>query len=597
MNYDSVTLRTELEAASGLRPVDLLLENVKLVDVFTNEIRDCAIAVYGGKIVGTGSMPGITAKERVDCNGMYAMPGFLDAHVHIETTLLTPAELGKAVVGWGTTTLFVDAMEIANVAGMEGLTALVEDADNLPFRTFLEIPSRVPTAPGLETAGARLGASEVKELLTLKNAVSLGELDPSKILGMREEYLEKVVAALEFGKICNGHAIGLTPAELNIYATGHLCDDHESVTIEELRDRMRVGVKALIREGSSERNAKELLTGVLAEGLPTENLMFCTDDKHINDIFEEGHISYNVQTAIDLGMNPVEAIKIATINAAKHFRLEHMIGSLTPGRQADIVFVEDIQSIRPVWVYKDGKRVATAGQVAPCTQKAFPAALFQTVHLPKDFSEKSFAIPVDARRAKCRVIELIADQIINRQTEAWMTVEDGGLQADVSRDVLKLAVVERYNQGGNVSVALVRGFGLTRGALASSVSHDHHNIVVVGTNDTDMCLAVRELERLQGGFAAAADGVVIDSIALPLAGLMSTLPAEEVMQSMARVNASACTLGCRMNAPFMSLSFISLPTVPALGLTDFGLIDVLRHSIVELVLETDGTDVAAKAEI
>ncbi len=587
MKYDALTLKAELEAASGIRPADILFENVQLVDVYTDEIRKANIAVFGGKIIGVGEMPHIKANERIDCEGMYAMPGFMDTHVHIETTLLTPGELAKAIVAWGTTTMFVDAMEIANVAGMEGLKALVSDSEDLPFRIFLEIPSRVPTAPGLETAGAQLDAAEVEQLLRLKNAVSLGELDPSKILGIREEYLQKVVSALELGKICNGHAIGLTPPELNIYATAHLADDHESVTVQELIDRLRVGMKALIREGSSERNTKELITGVLEHKLPTENLMFCTDDKHINDIFAEGHISYSIQTAIDLGMDPVTAIKIATINAAKHFRLEHMIGSLTPGRQADIVFVRDIRRIVPEWVYKDGKPVAKGGAVLPCAPKAFPEELFHTVRLGDGFCKGSFAIRcAEGKAAKCRVISMVKDQIINNLAEEWMPVSAGEIHANTERDILKLAVVERHGKNGRVSAALVTGFGLKRGAIASSVSHDHHNIVVAGCNDEDMYLAVKELERLQGGFAAAADGKVLDSIALPLAGLMSTMTAEEVMTTMERVNAAARSLGCEMNAPFMSLSFISLPTVPELGLTDYGLIDVLKHCIIDLVVET-----------
>lgn len=587
MKYDVLSLKEEIEAASGIRPADILFTNVQLVDVYMDEIRKADIAVYGGKIIGVGDMPKVIANERIDCEGMVAMPGFIDTHVHIETTLLTPSELAKAIVAWGTTTLFVDAMEIANVAGIDGLKALVNGIEDFPFRIFLEIPSRVPTAPGLETAGAQLDADEVDQLLQLKNSVSLGEMDPSKILGLRVEYLKKIVSALELGKICNGHAIGLTPAELNVYATAHLSDDHESVTVQELIGRLRVGMKALIREGSSERNTKELIKGVLEHKLPTENLMFCTDDKHINDIFAEGHISYSIQTAIDLGMDPVAAIKIATMNAAKHFRLEHMIGSLTPGRQADIVFVRDIKKISPEWVYKDGKLVAKAGTVLPCAPKEFPRELFHTVKLGKDFSKASFAIRCEeGKSAKCRVIAMIHDQIINHQVEKWMNVSLGEIAADIPRDILKLSVVERHGKNGKVSVALVTGFGLKRGALASSVSHDHHNIVVVGCNDEDMYLAVKELERLQGGFAAAADGKIVDSIALPLAGLMSTLPAEEVMAAMERVNAAARSLGCSMNAPFMSLSFISLPTVPELGLTDYGLIDVFKHRIIDLVMET-----------
>jgi len=491
------------------------------------------------------------------------------------------------IVPWGTTTLFVDAMEIANVAGIDGLKALVKDTDKLPFRMFLEIPSRVPTAPGLETAGAELGVREVEELLSMTESVSLGELDPSKILGVREEYLQKVSTSLNLGKICNGHAIGLNAEMLNVYATGHLSDDHESVTYEELLERLRVGIKALVREGSSERNARELMSGVIKHDLSTENIMFCTDDKHVQDIFKEGHISYNIQIAIDLGLNPVKAIQIATINAAKHFRLDHMLGSLTPGRQADIVLLDDLKMIRPAAVYKDGRLVAENGKSVPCEQKQYPDELFHTVHLPEELSESSFSIRANCKKAKCRVISLIKDQIINEEIKEWMPVINGEVHADTERDILKLTVVERYGKNGRVSTALVTGFNLKKGALASSVSHDHHNIVAVGCNDTDILTAIRELGKMQGGFAAACDGSIKGSVALPLAGLMSLESPDEVMHQMDKLDAVVREMGCPISAPFMSLSFISLPTVPQLGLTDYGLIDVLEHKITELIVQTE----------
>lgn len=580
-------LKHQLEAAGGRRKADLLLTNLRLVDVYTGEIRPASISIYDGRIAAIDPAPEAGAEQVIDCGGQYAVPGFMDAHVHVETTLLTPEALAEVIVPWGTTTLMVDAMEIANVAGEEGLLALVDQAERLPFRMFLEIPSRVPTAPGLETTGGVLGPVEVRELLARHESVSLGELDPSKILDLREEYLEKVLTALDAGKICNGHAIGLGPLDLNMYAAGHLTDDHECVTYQELLDRLRVGISVFIREGSSERNAKELLSGVAAHGLPTEHLMFCTDDKHVQDIVREGHISYNVQLAIDAGIDPVKAIQMATLNTARHFRMEEHLGSLTPGRLADLLLLPDLHTIRPSLVLKDGKVVAREGHALPAPAKEYPARLFETVHVSPALTEADFAVMAQGKRARCRVIALIPDQIINRESEAWMEVRNGQIAADPARDLLKLSVVERYGKNGRVSTAFVRGFRLERGALASSVSHDHHNIVVVGTNERDMLAAVRELERLQGGFACAADGEVKASVALPLGGLMSPLPAGEVMAQMETANAAVRGLGCQMAAPFMTLSFISLPTVPDLGLTDVGLIDVLAHTTCPLILENE----------
>ena len=585
MQYDLSEFKRELEAASGLREADLILENIRLVDVYTDGIRPASLTIYNGRIIAINPQQNHPAKKRIDGKNQFAVPGFIDTHIHIETTLLTPEALSEIIVPWGTTTLFVDAMEIANVAGIDGLLALIKDSDKLPFRIFLEVPSRVPTAPGLETAGAVLGVEEVKTLLQLDETLSLGELDPSKVLGIREEYLEKILATLESRRICNGHAIGLSPAELNIYAAGHLADDHECVTFEELRDRLRVGICALIREGSSERNTERLMRGVIENGLPTENLMFCTDDKHVNDIFQEGHISFNIQKSIDLGLDPVEAIKMATINAAKHFHVEAMLGSLTPGRYADIILLEDLRSIKPAQVFKGGQLVAEKGVAFPVALKTYPANLFDTVKLSSSLSAENFRIPASGKRALCRIITLIPDQIINKEDHEWMQIRDGQIETETDRDILKLAVVERYGKNGRVSNAFVRGFGLKKGALASSVSHDHHNIVVVGCNDQDMLIAVKTLRDLNGGFAAVCDGKIVDALPLPLAGLMSVLPAREVMERMNLLNEAAHGLGVTMTAPFMTLSFISLPTVPELGLTDFGLINVHDHCITNLILQ------------
>lgn len=580
-------LLAQLEAAAGERELDLRIENTLMVNVYSGEIYPASIDVYDGVIVGINN-PTREAANIIDARGQYALPGFIDTHVHIETTLLTPEELASAVVPWGSTSLFVDAMEIANVAGIEGLLALTKDADALSFRLFLEVPSRVPTAPGLETTGGILGVNEVAELLDLEESVSLGELDPSKILGRHPEYIGKILHALERGKICNGHAIGLEPQALNIYSTAHLADDHESVYYHELLDRLRVGIVPLIREGSSERNVNELIRGIIKHRLPTHNMMFCTDDKHVNDIFTEGHISYNVQRAIDLGLDPVEAIQMATINAAKHFRLDHKIGALAPGRYADIMLIRNLREIRPTQVFKGGHLVASNGKAVPCPPKSYPDKLFHTVILPDSFSPGSFVINAQGSKARCRVISLIKDQIINEEISEDLLIKDGQLHSDPEKDILKIAVVERYGKNGQVSSGFVKGFKLEVGALASSVSHDHHNIVVVGTNDNDMFEAVQELGRLQGGFAAAQDGSILGSLALPLAGLMSTLPASEVMKKMDELNNIVREMGCDMDAPFMTLSFISLPTVPELGLTDMGLIDVKNHQITELIVEIEG---------
>ena len=578
------SLIAEIESASGKTDADMHMTNLRILEVYTETVYPGAMVLKNGKIVAINPTWTVQAKQVFDGRGMFAVPGFMDAHVHIETTLLTPEALSSVTVPWGTTTMFVDAMEIANVLGIKGLRALLRNTANLPFRIFMQVPSRVPTAPGLETTGGVLGVEEVDELLDDETAVSLGELDPSKVLEIKEEYLKKILSAKKRNKICNGHAIGLDWDQLNIYATAGLSDDHESVEYQELFERLRLGLRALIREGSTERNVDKLIAGVIKHHLPTEDLLFCTDDKHVNDIAGEGHISYNIQKAIDFGMDPVKAIKIATINAARHFRIDHQLGALSPGKFADIVLLKDLNHIRPEYVFKGGVPVATNGKLNREIAGDYPNFLKSTLTLSPDFCPFDFSVPAEGNKVKIKVINLYPDQIINFATEEWLDVCDGVIAANVDDDVLKLSVVERYGKNGQVGSAFVRGFKLMSGALASSVSHDHHNIVTVGTNDPDMYIAARELEKCQGGFVAVENGVVKGILPLPIGGLMSCDPANKVMQEIDALNRVVRGMGSELPSPFMTLSFVSLPTVPELGLTDQGLINVKTHRIVPLVV-------------
>ena len=580
--YDQLV--STLQAASGKSQADLLITNLQIVDVYTETIYPGSLVIKDCKIVAVNPSWKVDAIEAFDGQGMYAAPGFMDAHVHIETTLLTPEALASVIVPWGTTSMLVDAMEIANVLGIKGLRALLNNHD-LPFRNFMEVPSRVPTAPGLETTGGVLGVEEVDELLADESAVSLGELDPDKILNFKEEYLKKIITAKSRGKICNGHAIGLNWDQLNVYAAAGLSDDHESVEYEELFERLRLGIKALVREGSTERNARQLMAGVIKHNLPTDNLLFCTDDKHVNDIANEGHISHNIQLAIDLGLDPVKAIKIATLNTARHFRMDDKLGSLTPGRLADIVLLKDLKQIKPAHVFKDGRLAASDGRLNRELTGSYPEFMSSTVTLSPGFQISDFQVAAGGDEARVRVINLYDDQIVNYPTEETLKVRGGCVQADVERDVLKLSVVERYGKNGQVASGFVRGFKLKKGAIASSVSHDHHNIVIVGTNDVDMHQAAKELEKCQGGFVAVLDGQVMGLLPLPLGGLMSPDPAAKVMQEIDALNKVVEQMGSDMPAPFMSLSFVSLPTVPELGLTDKGLIDVKNHCIIPVVID------------
>ncbi len=581
-------IKNTVETGLGRYPCDLKLTNLKLVNVFSGEIYPTDIYIKNSRVVSIDPAANLEAAEVYDCGGSYAVPGLIDAHMHFESTMLSPEALSSVVVPQGTTTLCADLMEIANVAGEAGLKEMLNSIDRLPYRMLVEVSSRVPTAPGLETNGATLGAEQVADIMHWPESISLGELDPSKILMVKEEYLHKVADTLQMRKIVNGHAIGRLGQELNIYASSGISDDHECVTKEELLSRLRVGMRVLVREGSTERNVDELIRGALELGHGYENLCFCTDDKHAGEIMEEGHINYNVRRAIELGMAPMEAIQIATINVARHFRMDDEIGSITPGRLADILLIDDLTKMQAKAVFFEGKLVAQNQKLlTECEVSIYPDWIKDTVHLKKPITAASFSCPAKTAResARVRVIELIDVQIINKLLEWKLPVVSGQIQRDMEHDILKLAVVERYGKTGGVGVGFVKGFTLKKGALAYSMSHDHHNIVVVGENDEDMAAAVNEVARLHGGLAVACDGKICASMCLPIGGLMSERPADEVMARLDEMNEAAGQLGCMMPAPFMTLSFISLPTVPELGLTDMGLVDVLAHKLIDVEIE------------
>jgi adenine deaminase len=574
-----------IEAGLGKVRLDRLITKIKIVNVYSGIVEDGAIGILGDRIVSPYAH-GYEADEVIDGEGSYAMPGFIDTHVHIDSTLLTPEHLAALIVPHGTTSMFVDPMEISNVAGIDGLKALIASHDQLPYHLLIEVPSRVPTAPGLETTGGELGLNEVKQILGWTDTISLGELDPSKVLGLKEEYLAKVEEAHRLGKICNGHTAGLDYISLTGYTCGGLSDDHECVDFADAIRRLNLGLSVLIREGSSERNLELIMRGVISEGIDTSNLMFCTDDKHPDDIQKEGHIDYMVNLAIRMGLPSVTAIQMATLNAAHHFRVDHLVGSLSPGRYGDIIISNSLEQIEPRMVFHRGKLVANQGRMTITPPPInYPDYLYHTVSLKRGIKPEDFSMQAEGVSANVWVIELICDQIINKRGQARLKVADGIICTDIDKDILKLAVVERYGKNGGVGISFVKGFGLKHGAIASSVSHDHHNIIVAGTNDEDMAVCVKAIEGTQGGLAIAVDGNLIDILPLPIAGLMSNKPANEVIQSLERINQHYRDLGGILAAPFMSLSFISLPTVPELGLTDKGLVDVFKHELIPSIIK------------
>lgn len=580
-------LKSQISAAYGREPLDLLVQDVRLVNVYSGNVVLTNIGIKAGRVVTISpENPPVRPIAVFEGDDMYAIPGLIDAHCHIESTLLTPAALSGVIVPQGTTTLLIDPMEIANVAGYEGLMAFMHGIDTLPYRIFIEVSSRVPTAPGLETTGGVLGIEETEHLLDHPRAVSLGELDPSKIDTLSDEHLLKIIAARWRGKIANGHAIGLDGLALQAYATAGLSDDHECVTFDELQARVELGMTVMIREGSSERNLDTLVSGIVEAGMETRNLIFCTDDKHTSDILCEGHINYNVNRAIELGLDPIQAIQMATLNTAQHFRIDHLIGSITPGRFADFILSPSMDKIQPKHVFVGGRLVAAEGKLLADTPRiAYPDGLRRTVKLHHSLTNEEFTISADGDKVHVRVIELIPDQIVNREGKAELTLEDGLVHPDTERDVLPICCVERYGKNGNIGHGFIHGFNLKQGAIGGSVAHDHHNIVVVGVDKRDMRLVVEALVESQGGFVVVSDGAVLSLLPLPLCGLMSEEETKVVAEKLSSVRRAARSLGCTLETPFMALSFVSLPTVPELGITDHGLVDVKQHKITSLFLD------------
>lgn len=560
-------------AAKGDEPADLLLRGARIVDVISGEIRQGDLAVAGGYIVGFGARK---AEEIIDLKGKYLVPGLIDAHVHIESSQLSPAEFARAVLPHGTTCVIADPHEIANVLGLRGIRYMLRATESLPLRVFFMAPSCVPSSP-LENAGAMLSAEEIKEVLSWDRVLGLGEvMNFPGVLSRDPEVWAKLEAA--HGKPIDGHAPGLSGYELWAYRLAGPRTEHECTLLREAREKLRAGMHILIREGTTARNLSALIPLLSAHTAPFVH--FCTDDRHPETLHTEGHMDDVLRKAIAGGTDPLVAIAAATIHAARAYGLVDL-GALAPGFRADFLVVSDLEQFEVERVYVGGELVAEGGRcLAECPD--IPAGDVRgTVDV--DTGALSFRIPAEGKKA--RVIGVVPGQVVTEGLILEPKEVGGEVVADPERDILKLAVVERHRGTGNVGLGLVRGFGLKRGALGSTVAHDSHNIVVVGTNDGDMRLAVARLVELGGGQVVIADGKVLAELPLPLGGLMSDLPLEEVVRRSGGLKKASRSLGCVLPDPFMQLSFLALPVIPKLKLTDLGLVDVERFELASLFVE------------
>jgi adenine deaminase len=565
-----------IAAARGDRAVDLVLRNAGVVNVFAGDVEQTDVAIAGGLIVGLGH--DYHGACEVDLQGRYLAPGFMDGHMHVESSMVPIPEFARAVVPQGTTTIIIDPHEIANVHGIDGIRFMLDSSSEAPLGVFVMLPSAVPASP-METAGAILRAADLAPLLSDPRVLGIGEMmNFPGVVGGDPAVLDILEIAGE--RPIDGHAPGLRGMALNAYIAAGVGSDHECTTLAEAEERLRRGMYVMIREASNAQNLAALAP--LVTQAASRRCLLVTDDRTPADLLDEGHINFLVRKAIGLGIDPVTAIQMVTLNVAECFGLPRR-GAVAPGYLADLVVLDQLSADFVVErVYRGGELVAEHGKlVAPVGSP--PRPLPNSMNL-RPLRLRDFRLPAGAGQA--RIIRLVPDQIVTRQHLDHPAIEGDVVIADTARDILKLAVVERHHASGQVGLGLVQGFGLGRGALASSVAHDSHNIVVVGTNDADMLSAVEAVIAMGGGQAVVVGGEVLAGIPLPLAGLMSDQPVEVVRGQMNRVNAAAHDLGCTLHAPFMALSFLALPVIPELKLTDQGLVDVTSFATVPVFVES-----------
>jgi adenine deaminase len=568
-----------LAVARGAEEADVVLTNLRLVNVLTGEVRAAEVALAGSRIAALGQ--GLRGRRTCDLGGRLLCPGLIDAHVHLESSLVRPAEYARAVVPRGVTTVIANPHEIANVLGAPGLRLMLEEGRGLPLQILITVPSSVPATP-LATAGACLTRQDLEALAREPGVIGLGEVMnvPGVVAGdpdlLKELHLFRHVPM-------DGHCPGLSGPPLNAYIAAGISSDHESVSRAEVEDKLHHGLHLFLREGSAARNLRELLPAMTPWN--ERWLSLCTDDREPDELLQDGGLDHVLRLAIASGVNPVAALRLATLNPAEHYRLDDR-GLIAPGRRADLVAVDDLRRFEAHQVWQDGVLVAAGGALvsAPLPSPARGSGWPDTMRV--DVTDLDFTIA--ARPGAAHVIGVHDGQLLTDKLLLPPTCQRGQVIADASRDLAKLAAVERHRGSGRCGLGLVQGFGLQRGALAGSVAHDHHNLLVLGMDDRSMATAVEAVVTAGGGLAVACGRELLALLPLPLAGLMAVASIEQVAAESRGLIAAARALGCSLQRPFMTLSFLGLEVIPALKLTDLGLVDVAAGRLVPLFLDPPG---------
>lgn len=564
-----------IRKAGGQEPVDLLLANTRVINVYSGKIVPTDIAVADETVVGFGAY---AARQVLDLKGRYAAPGLIDAHVHIESAMTCVTEFARAVAAMGTTSVVADPHEIANVLGADGIDYMLCSAEGQPMNIFFALPSCVP-ATDMETSGAVLNARDLRPFMSKDRVVALAEMMnyPGVIFG-DGDVLEKIRTAKGLGLPVDGHAPGLSGRRLYTYIAAGIASDHECTTAAEAEEKLAAGMRIMIREGTGAKNLQALLPVVNER--TSRRMMWCTDDRHPHDLIAEGHIDAIVRKAVQAGLDPVTAIQMATLNTAEYFGLSRL-GAIAPGKQADLIVFSALDSFQVEQVYHRGRLIAENGRISSNVEPPAAAPCPSSMHVG-DFS---IDFSITAESTNMLVIDIVPDQIVTRRSVLPVSIFHNTAVSDPSRDLLKIAVIERHKGSGNIGKGFVRGLGLKKGALASSVAHDSHNIIVVGTTDEDMKAAAAAVTQMQGGLAVVCDRQVRAQLPLPIAGLMSWDPVNRVADGLDRLIKAARDLGASPADPFMTLSFLALPVIPQLKITDRGLVDVEQFAIVPLFVK------------
>ncbi|MCF8106797.1 MAG: adenine deaminase [Desulfohalobiaceae bacterium] len=564
-------IENRIKAARGELEADLLVKNCRLVNVLSGRIHQADLAVYDGVFLGCGDY---RAREVLEAGNRYLCPGFIEGHIHLESSLLSPVEFARIAARRGTAAVICDPHEICNCLGPKGLHYMLSATEDLPLAVYCLLPSCVPATP-LETAGGRLDAVDIERLSRQypKRILGLGEMmNVPGVLSLDPGVLAKL--NLFQGSVIDGHCPGLSGKDLNAYILAGPGSEHEAVSAAEAREKLEKGMHLMIREGSSARNLLDLLP--LVNDLNSCNVSLVTDDRHPHDLLDKGHLDHTLRLALAAGLDPVRAVQMVSINTARYFGLKG-VGAVAPGYRADFILLNDLETVNIEAVYLKGEKVRDQDFIAP--GHLLPGTGLNLGRV----SGQTFCIDSPGQGAGARALEVIPGQILTGSRTVTPGYASGLALADPEQDLAKLAVLERHQGTGNAGLGFVVGLGLRTGAIASTVAHDSHNLILAGMNDADMAVATKAVKDMQGGFVVVDNAEILASLPLPIAGLMSPLGIEDVVRGLNDLNEAAASLGCRKDInPFMLLSFLALPVIPKLRLTDKGLVDVGRFAFVPL---------------